>query len=90
MKTFKWWLSHRLAWLVCWLRGEKWYVSDNWASVPGNRTAELVQNIWENVVILWASRDDRQELDTIDRDLKELAQIAGESWGHLKRKEPKS
>ena len=68
------------------LRGEKWYVADTWHGVPGNRAAELRQKIWIQCVAEWHA-DDKETLKTIDRDLSELAQAAGEAWGHVWPKE---
>lgn len=84
-------MKNRLADWLCriasWLRGEKWYVADAWHGVPGNRASELRQRIWQKCVALQVGHDDKSWLTEIDRDLTELAQAAGESWGHVWPKE---
>lgn len=80
----RWIIADWLSFLACKLRGNPWYRNDNWASVMGNRSAELKQSIWERVVVLEHGSDnkDPEWLDKIDRELTELGQIAGENWGH--------
>ena len=68
------------------LRGEKWYVADTWHGVPGNRAAELKQRLWTDYVLAW-DKEDKDALEGVDRDLTELAQAAGEAWGHVWPKE---
>lgn len=75
----RWWLAQRTARFTAWLRSEKWYPLDNMAGVPGNRAAELRQQIWERVVSINAAEND---IDPIDDKLAELAQLANEAWGH--------
>ena len=79
------WLSR----FAAWLRHEKWYVSDSWHGVPGNRAAELRQQIWVDVVCLSVpiDEDDRDRLGAISNRLNELAQAAGEKWGHIEPKD---
>lgn len=78
-------LADRLCWLAVKLRGQKWYVSNNYASVPGNRAAELNQSIFERCVskVDLTKPDDQDFLDGVQRDAGELAQLAGEAWGHI-------
>lgn len=79
------WLSR----IACWLRGHKWYVADTFYGVPGNRAAELQQQVWVDVCILAGnSPEDREALGTIDARLNELSQLAGENWGHVWPKKP--
>jgi hypothetical protein len=84
-RHLRWFLADWLSFLACKLRGHKWYTPDNYASVPGNRVAELKQNIWESVV----SHDhmDGEWLEYMERGLGELAQLAGENWGHIRHRE---
>lgn len=80
-----WRIADYLSRVACWLRGHKWYVADTWHGVPGNRAAELRQRVWVNAVLL-ANFDDEIDMDrlnSLDRDLSELAQAAGENWGHI-------
>lgn len=85
---FRNWLADRLCRAAAWLRRETWYVSDNWAGVPGNRAAELEQRIWECVLYEFdSSRNEWGHLDQLQRDLGELAQAAGAAWGHVDRKQ---
>lgn len=90
-RNIRWFIAAWLRRIACWIMGEKWYVSDCWASTPGNRVAELHQQIWEWMVSQTdlTDRDRRDELDSIGKRLSELAQIAGESWGHIYPKEQK-
>lgn len=85
-KNVRWWLAGWLCRFACWLRKEEWRVADTWHGVPGNRANELRQQIWVEVVTS-NLRDDQQALDSIDRNLAELAQAAGEAWGHIWPKE---
>lgn len=90
MKDFRYWLAARLCRTACWLRGEKWYVGDSWAGMPGNRASDLQQSIWERCVALEAvsGNKDPEWLNLIDSELTELGQAAGESWGHIWPKKP--
>lgn len=85
----KWKLADCLSLLACKLRRHPWYRGDCWASVPGNRAAELRQSVWERCVALeiCAENKDPEWLDKIDRELTELGQIAGENWGHINDRE---
>lgn len=78
-------LADRLCWMAVKLRGQKWYVSENYAPVPGNRAAELNQSIFERCVsrVDVTKPDDQEFLDGVQRDAGELAQLAGEAWGHI-------
>jgi len=86
IQSIKWSLADLLSFIACKLRGQPWYLADNWAGVRGNRAAELKQSVWERCVALEATatagRKDAEWLDKIDRELTELGQIAGENWGH--------
>jgi hypothetical protein len=83
------WIAWRLAgWLcriACVLRKQKWYVGEAWHSVPGNRAADLQQQIWSDVVLISFpfKGEDEDARDRIGKNLNELAQAAGESWGHI-------
>lgn len=79
----RFWIAGWLSRIACWLRGEKWYVADTWHGVPGNRAAELRQRIWMRCVTLEALDKGTCDLEAIDSDLTELAQAAGEAWGHI-------
>lgn len=83
-RHLRWKLADVLSFLACRLRGQKWYIGNCMADVPGNRAAELKQRIWESCVVLnfTAESKDKEWLDMIDRELTELGQIAGENWGH--------
>lgn len=87
-----WWRASLAGWLsraAAWLRQEEWYVADNWASVPGNRAAELQQGIWERCVLLSVPPTD-MDMDTlneIERRLTELSQLANAAWGHVQPKD---
>lgn len=76
------WLSR----MACWLRGHKWYVADAWHGVPGNRAAELQQRLWQAYVLMW-DKTDKEEIESVEQDLNELAQAAGQNWGHIWPKE---
>lgn len=82
----RFYIKRRIADWLCrtaaWLRGEKWYVADTWHGVPGNRIAELRQQIWIEVATS-NIREDENALAMIDRNLAELGQAAGEAWGHV-------
>jgi hypothetical protein len=86
----RWKIADILSLIACKLRGQKWYIADNWSGVPGNRAAELKQSVWERCVALELTADnkDPEWLDAIDRELTELGQIAGENWGHINAKWP--
>lgn len=84
LRRFRWQLADQLSRLACWLRGHAWYSPNNMSGVPGNRAADLKQSIWERCVVLSNSpTDDADTLGTIDKDLTELGQLAGEQWGHI-------
>lgn len=84
----RWTVAGWLCWLACKCRGQRWYVGDNWAGVPGNRAAELKQAIFEECVTSYAG--EREEfLSVVEPKLDELAQLAGEAWGHIQPKEPR-
>lgn len=87
MSNLRWRIADYLSRIACWLRGHKWYVADTWHGVPGNRAAELRQQIMIECVTCSALRDDPGALPLIDRNLTELAQLAGENWGHVWPKE---
>lgn len=90
-RNIRWFLAAWLRRIACWIMGEKWYVSDCWAGAPGNRAAELRQQIWEWMVSeAVCNGDGLKDLDGIEKALSELAQIAGESWGHIYPKETTS
>ncbi len=82
----RWTLPGWLCWLACRLRGQRWYVSDSWHGVPGNRASDLQQQIWQDCVSFNVGRDD-DFLETLEPKLNELSQLAGEAWGHVWPKE---
>ena len=75
VRRLRWALADRLSYLACKLRGHEWYVADTFHGVPGNRAAELRQQIWVEVIL-------QSTADKIEPMLGELAQLAGENWGH--------
>lgn len=86
IETIRWRLADYLSRIACWLRGQEWYVADTWHGVPGNRAAELKQIVWVNAVAqdaLSRPLEDQEELKNIERAVAELAQLAGENWGHV-------
>ena len=82
---WRWKLADWLSWAACRLRGQKWYVGEAWHSVPGNRATELQQKIWEDTVLIsYPFREEDEDARArIEKNLAELAQAAGESWGHI-------
>lgn len=86
---FRYSLAGRLARVVCWLRREKWYVADAWHGVPGNRVAELRQQIRHEFLVRmnFSDEDDKEAFEKVNRLCDELAQRAGETWGHVWPKE---
>jgi hypothetical protein len=82
-QAIRWRIADYLSHLACLLRGHRWYLPDQWHPVPGNRVADLRQSIWLNCVLMCpVAGDYREHLDDTDRKLAELAQLAGENWGH--------
>lgn len=83
------WLACWLARAVCWLRGEQWYVADAWYGVPGNRAAEIRQQIRDELILNLDLNDEEEKeaFHRVERLSAELAQGAGESWGHVWPKE---
>ena len=81
----RWMLASWLSIIACRLRGQKWYVGSAWHSVPGNRASDLQQQIWQDVVILTIplKEEDEDTRNRIEKNLSELTQAAGESWGHI-------
>lgn len=88
----RWALADRLSRLACCLRGHRWYVADAWHGVPGDRVNELRSQIWDEMIILANLHDETHvgALNRADEKLGELAQFAGENWGHIWPKEPKA
>lgn len=85
MREIRWKIASWLCLLACKLRGEKWYVGEAWHAVPGNRASDLKQRIWEDVILISVPIKDEDEdaHNRIEKHLNELAQAAGESWGHI-------
>lgn len=73
-------LADWLSFLACKLRGDRWYVADTWHGIPGNRAAELRQQIflW---CVLTANND--WPLKEVEPQLEELGQLARENCGHV-------
>lgn len=84
-RNCRWRLADRLCWMAVQLRGQKWYVSETDASLPGNRAAELSQSIFERCVaqVDLTNPEHQDFIDGVQRDTGELAQLAGEAWGHV-------
>lgn len=85
IKCFRRWLADWLCYAAVRLRGDRWYVSDNCAGMPGNRAAELKQSIFERC-IAQVDVSDPEQMDfvsAVDREAAELAQLAGEAWGFV-------
>jgi hypothetical protein len=89
MTRWRWFIAGWLRRAACWVMREPWYVADAWHGVPGNRPAELKQRIFQNIVILapWETHENDTFKET-EADLAALAQLAGESWGHIWPKDP--
>lgn len=75
MKNLRRIIADWLSFIACKLRGDKWYEADAFHGVPGNRAAELRTQIWQSI---YGNADEK----TYD-NLQELAQLAGENWGHI-------
>ena len=90
MKDMRWKIAGWLCLIACKLRGQKWYVGEAWHAVPGNRATELQQKIWQDVILISIPIKDEDEdaRNRIEKHLNELAQAAGESWGHIWPKSP--
>ena len=85
----RWKIADILSLVACKLRGHEWYLADVWHGVPGNRAAELREKVWQNAVLLTPAREYKSDLMAeLESDLNELAQLAGENWGHIKAKWP--
>ena len=89
VKNIRHWIADRLSFAACRLRGHKWYLGDSWHSVPGNRATDLSQRIWTDVVFISVpfKDEDQDARARIEKHLEELAQLAGENWGHIWPKE---
>jgi hypothetical protein len=85
IQSVRWKIADWLSFLACKLRGHKWYLGRAWHAVPGNRATDLQQSIWQRCVCLdlEASNNDADLLENIEAELDELAQLAGENWGHI-------
>lgn len=81
----RWFIADVLSRIACWLRGQEWYIGNAWASAPGNRASDLKQSVWERCVALNACSENKDQawLDSIESELNELGQLAGENWGHI-------
>lgn len=83
---WRWWLASWLCYFACRLRRQRWYVADTWHGVPGNRAAELRQQIWMEAasqIACYRDESDYHEyMDSLRPRLGELAQLASEAWGH--------
>lgn len=87
IRRLRWQIADMLSFAACRLRGQKWYIANTFQGVPGNRASELRQGIWTGCVLL-ASGKDNEMLSDVSRNLDELAQMAGENWGHFPRAKP--
>jgi hypothetical protein len=87
----RWFLADWLSWCACKLRGHRWYVADAWHGVPGNRISELSQRIRDELILRMDLNDDDEgkAYQRVTGELDELAQMAGENWGHVWPKEGK-
>lgn len=81
------WLADRLAYATCKLRGHKWYRTSIWG-LPGNRAWELKNEIWCSLVSSYI--DNKDGVYAIEDGLNELAQMAGEAWGHYEPNPPQT
>lgn len=79
----RWKMADYLSRIACWLRGHKWYVADAYAGVPGNRVNELHSQIREQFILRIDVINDADQLEFVESKLDELAQMAGENWGHI-------
>lgn len=86
MRNLRWKIADWISWIACKLRGHDWYLGEAWYAVPGNRAADLQQLIWTDIVLIATpfSSADKDALDRTGKHLAELAQAAGENWGHIK------
>jgi hypothetical protein len=86
IETFRWKLADRLSKWAVRLRGQKWYLNDNWAQCYSNEAGELQQEIWERTISLTTglSPEEKEVAQNIAPRLERLAQLAGENWAHLK------
>jgi hypothetical protein len=80
-----WGLADYLSRIACWLRGHDWYPADAWHGVPGNRASELNQRIRDELIVRMdlTDDDDNQAYQRATGELDELAQMAGQNWGHV-------
>jgi hypothetical protein len=86
IENLRWKLADWLSFAACKLRGHKWYLGDSWYPVPGNRAADLRQQVWVSICahVTPFGSDSLDFLDEIEPKIDELAQMAGENWGHVK------
>lgn len=83
LENLRWTLADWLSRIACWLRGQKWYETPCYG-IHGNRAADLAQSIWEDCVLLdsIAKHKDTVWMQKLEMKVRELAQLAGENWGH--------
>lgn len=85
-----WRLADWLSFLACKLRGHKWYPICAGYGIHGNRASDLKHKVWE-LSVFSAARTNfshQDDLDEIEKALGELAQLAGENWGHHPQTKP--
>jgi hypothetical protein len=85
IQAIRWRIADWLSRVACWLRGHSWYVADAWHGVPGNRVSELSQRIRDELILRidLNDEDENQAFQRATAELEELAQMAGENWGHI-------
>lgn len=90
IRKWRWCVADWLSFAACKLRGQKWCLSSAWHGVPGNRAADLQQQIWTEAVAQILRFSDeaeyREYIESLESKLWELAQLAGENWGHIQPK----
>lgn len=83
LHRLRWQLADILSWLACKLRGHRWYMADTWHGVPGNRAAELGERIREDFILRIDWQTEKDAFERVESEIEELAQMAGENWGHV-------
>lgn len=83
MKTLRWKVADWLSFLACRLRGHEWkQLSNNYPGIHGNRAADIKDRLWQLSVLANYPKPATDYLEETESLLGELAQLAGENWGH--------
>lgn len=85
--NIRWKIADWLSFVACKLRGHRWVqMPDNYPGIYGNRAAALKDRIWTLAVLANHPKPWTDFLDEISIKLDELGQLAGENWGHWKKR----